>query len=155
VYIGRRPDLPGFDFAGIIADVQIYSRALSKAEIGEVMLGAVPDRASDRSRRSRLAQSAPILLPELRGPYDTEIPLAAASLGLLIAVACMGLWREGTPLLYSALSFAAGLLLLPATAPDLPSFNLVLIPLTSLAGGASAVLSARQVTPNACASPPL
>jgi hypothetical protein len=44
----------------------------------------------------------------------------------------MGLWREGTPLLYSALSLAAGLLLLPATAPDLPSFNLDLIPLTSV-----------------------
>jgi hypothetical protein len=40
--------------------------------------------------------------------------------------------------------FAASLLLLPAIAPNVPSFNLWLIPFVTLAGGVSVVVSARR-----------
>ena len=47
VYVGRRSNLEGFEFAGSIDDVRIYSRALTKAEITAVMRGAVPDNVQE------------------------------------------------------------------------------------------------------------
>jgi hypothetical protein len=71
-------------------------------------------------------------------PEDKYIPVAAAGAGLLVAVACIGLWPCGGGLLWLLVSLAAGFLLPTST---LPPINLWLIPLTSLAGGASVVVS--------------
>jgi hypothetical protein len=72
---------------------------------------------------------------------DEKIPAVAAAVGVLVAFACVGLWPLAGSLLYLLSSLAGGLLLLPATASTLPSFNLWMIPLVSLAGGASVVAS--------------
>jgi len=152
-YIGRRSDLDGFGFAGSIRDVRIYSFALTNDEIAAVMWGeSVNGTAVDRSGASvasntkqpsdstgRSPQCAPI-----SEPGDQWIPLMAASIGVLVTVACIGLWPSASSLLYLFPSFAAGLLLLPAIAPNVPSFNLWLIPLVTLAGGASVVVSVRR-----------
>lgn len=147
VYLGRRTDLEGFGFTGIIDDVHIYSIVLSKAEIVAVMHGLDVDRGREkgvnRSDGTRRTKNAGIPCAVLSEPYDIEIPLAAAAVGVLAAVACVGLWPVATSVRYVAASFAAGLLFLPGIAFELPSFNLVLIPLTSIAGGACVVLSMR------------
>ena len=49
VYIGRRSDGAGFEFAGFIHDVRIYSRALNAAEIVSDMRGHVTDRFGTRA----------------------------------------------------------------------------------------------------------
>jgi hypothetical protein len=71
-------------------------------------------------------------------------PGIAATLGVLVTVACVGLWPSAKPLFCLVVSLAAGLLLLPATASTLPSFNLWMIPLLSLVGGASVAASVRR-----------
>jgi hypothetical protein len=65
-----------------------------------------------------------------------------------VAVACLGLWPVGRwPTLGAALcllvSLAAGLALLLLASSTLPAINLVLFPLTSLAGAASVIVSVR------------
>jgi hypothetical protein len=40
VYVGRRSDLKGYEFAGSIDDVRVYSLALTQAEIAAAMHGA-------------------------------------------------------------------------------------------------------------------
>jgi hypothetical protein len=147
VYIGRRSDLEGFGFAGLIRDVRIYSFALTNDEIaavmrGESVNGAAADRAaSNTSEAGRSTEQNP-QCRVISEDSDQWIPLKAASLGVLIAVACIGLWPSASPLLYVFSSFAAGLLLLPAIVANVPSFNSWLIPLVTVAGGASVVISA-------------
>ena len=77
---------------------------------------------------------------------DASIPGAAAVLGVLIAIACVGLWPSAAPLLCVVVSFAAGLLLVAARASTLPVLGLWMIPLVSLAGGASVALSVGRRT---------
>jgi hypothetical protein len=138
VYVGRRSDLKGFEFAGSIDDVRIYSFALTNAEVAvDMQGGTVPEPAAQRmSPNPSCAVSSE--------PEDAKIPGAAAVLGVLAAVASIGLWPPARPLLRLAVSLAAGLLLLPAIAPNLPLFSLSTIPVVSLAGGASVTLSARR-----------
>jgi len=69
--------------------------------------------------------------------------MAAAS-GVLVAIACVGLWPSAGSRLYLAVSFAAGWLLLPALASTLPSLDLWMIPLVSFVGGASVAMSVRR-----------
>ena len=149
VYIGRRSDLEGFGFAGLIRDVHIYSFALTNDEIaavmrGESVNGAAADRAANNtSKAGRTTEQNPqcTVISEVG---DQWIPVMAASLGVLVAVACIGLWPSASSLLHVFSSFLAGLLLLPAIGPNVPSFNLWLIPLVTLAGGVSVVVSARR-----------
>ena len=154
LYVGRRSDLEEFDFAGAIDDVRIYSLALTKAEIAEVMHGTVihdrHGRTIRRDAESGVNSSRGVRRPaELNAPCpksdpaDAETPGAAAALGVLVAVACVGLWPSVGSLLCVVISFAAGLLLIPATAPNLPPLSLWTLPLLSLAGGASVVISLR------------
>src|SRR4029453_1022214 len=75
---------------------------------------------------------------------DARIPGAAAALGVLVAVACVGFWPSAGGLLGVAASVIAGLLLLLVTPATLPAMNLWLIPLTTIAGGASVAVSVRR-----------
>lgn len=152
-YIGRRSDLEGFGFAGLIRDVRIYSFALTNDEIAAVMGGeSVNGAAADRAAASAESNTSEARRTTEQNPQctviseagDQWIPETAASLGVLVAVACIGLWPSGSSLLYLFSSFAAGLLLLPAIVPNVPSFNLWLIPLVTLAGGMSVVVSVRR-----------
>ena len=50
VYIGRRSDLEGFGFAGLIRDVRIYSFALTNDDIAALMRGeSVNGEGADRA----------------------------------------------------------------------------------------------------------
>jgi hypothetical protein len=164
VYIGRRGGRDGQPFGGLIRDVRIYSRALTRAEIATDMTGAVADgmvaeggagegapgatgeetrgvRAAERHHNSR----APCAIASDR--EDGEIPIAVAGLGLLAAVACLGLWPSGGGPLSLVVSFAAGFVLLLVASPTLPSINQWLFPLTSLAGAISVAVSVRSPVP--------
>jgi hypothetical protein len=150
VYVGKRSDLEGYEFAGSIAEVRIYSFALTNTEIeaamrGEVIEGVAAHRvvgsgvnSSRGAGRSTDEGSRCVVFSE---GEDEKIPAVAAAVGVLVAFACVGLWPLAGSLLYLLSSLAGGLLLLPATASTLPSFNLWMIPLVSLAGGASVVAS--------------
>jgi hypothetical protein len=153
VYVGKRGDLEGYEFAGSVEDVRIYSIALTSAEIAAVMRGEAIDgvaaqrvagsvvNSSRGAGRSTDDVSRCTVSSEVG---DEKVPAVAATLGVLVAFACIGLWPSAGSRLYLFSSFAAGLLLLPATAPTLPSFNLWTIPLVSFAGGASVVVSMRR-----------
>jgi hypothetical protein len=145
--------LEGYQFAGFIHDVRIYSFALTDTEIAVVMRGEVIDgvaahRVEGSSVNSRhgagrsTEQCSECAVFSEGG--DEKVPAVAATLGVLVAFACVGLWPSAGSLLYLFSSFAAGLLLLPATASALPSFNLWMIPLVSFAGGASVAVSVRR-----------
>lgn len=153
VYVARRSDSENFEFAGLIRDVRIYSFALTNDEIAAVMRGeSVSDAAADHAVGSVDGSGAGDTTKKERQcaviseEGDQWIPLMAASLGVLVAVACMGVWPSGSTLLCVFSCLASGLLLLPAIAPNVPSFNLWLIPLVTLAGGVSVVASARRCT---------
>ena len=152
VYVGKRSDLDTYEFAGSIDDVRIYSFALTQTEIAAAMRGEVvsdPAAASaagsgaKRVRDGGLAADPGSRCGVFSEGGDERIPLVAAILGVLVAVACAGFWPSAGPQLSLLLSVVASLLLLPATAPTLPSFTLWMIPLVSLAGSASVAFSLR------------
>jgi hypothetical protein len=146
VYLGKRTDLEGFDFAGSLDDVRIYSIALTSAEIDTVMRGSPVVRATKRGgsdQTTMLSRSPDEPCGVLSEPYDKHIPIAAAAIGVLAAIGCIGLCPNAKPLIHLAVSFAAGALLLPISASALPAFNLLLIPLVSLGAGASAAFGVR------------
>jgi hypothetical protein len=152
VYIGTRSDRAGYEFAGFIRDVRIYSRALKAAEITSDMKGRVadisaPDRAvgenPDNGRKLERNALIHARCAVSSDHEDKDFPIAAAGVGLLVAVAGVGLWPYGSGFLWLVVSLAAGLLLPSST---LPAINLWLVPLTSLAGGASVVVSIRRAT---------
>jgi VanZ family protein len=150
LYVGRRADQKSYEFAGAIGDVRLYSRALTQAEILADMHGTAiesqpgppgthPAIGSDDVARDRFASC------RMRSDdEDARIPGAAAALGVLVAVACVGFWPSAGGLLGVAASVIAGLLLLLVTPATLPAMNLWLIPLTTLAGGASVAVSVRR-----------
>jgi VanZ family protein len=151
VYIGRRSDMAGFEFAGTIRDVRIYSRALTGAEIVLDMHGHVPDASGpQRSARADTDGSQAARNRSVHAPCaiasddeDEHIPIAAAGVGVLVAMAGVGLWPSAGGLIWLMVGFAAGALL-PCSA--LPPMNLWLVPLTSLAGSAAVVFSIRRAT---------
>jgi hypothetical protein len=150
VYVGKRTDIEGYQFAGSIRDVRIYSLALTSAEIEAVMLRETIQGMAVRT----VAGSGPNSSRGSGGPTDRfdrctviseggdeRLPAVAAILGALVAFVCIGTWPSAGLIVYLLSSCAAGLLLLPPTASTLPRFNLWMIPLVSLAGGASVVAS--------------
>jgi hypothetical protein len=139
---GRRSDSDPGDFAGDIADVRIYSLPLAKAEIAADMHGSKhgfalqgaagldhgpPPRPEDRKEECSF-------VPD---PEDEKIPGGAATLGVLAAIACVGLFQSSGQRRCLIASLAAGLLLIPATAPALPTLTRWMMLLVTLAGGAS------------------
>ena len=148
VYIGRRSDSEGFGFDGLIRDVRIYSLALTSDEIAAVMRGeSVTGAPADSVARSSETASSPEQDPQCKVISETGdhwIPLTVASLGILVGVVWVGLWPSASPLLNVFCSFIAGLLFLLPIIPNVPSFNLWLIPLVTFAGSMSVVLSASR-----------
>ena len=134
-YVGRRGNSDQYNFSGSIDNVRVYSFALTKSQIAADWRGEVI-HAPATWRAAVVPSCAPLSVRE-----DKEIPAAAALLGMLVAVACIGIWPSAAPLLALGISFAAGLFLLRVTGPNLPSFNTWMVPLISLAGGATIVAS--------------
>jgi len=148
VCVGRRPDFRGFEFAGLIDDVRIYSRALKQAEIEKAMNGVrigshLPGKAAH-------ALAGQILEKRLTGhadrchqptrAEDALVPGLMVAVGVLSGLACAGFW-PGHRLSILGVSLAVGLLLYPAAVVTLPPYVLWMIPLLSLTGGASVAVS--------------
>jgi VanZ family protein len=149
VYVGRRPDLKGFEFAGLIDEVRIYSVALTEAEIAGVMHGGdvaavrrAPRTDTDSGREAwRNPYAACTWVSERE---DARIPGAVAMFGVLLAVACVGFWPSAHPMLCLVVSFLGGAFLFHFAASTLPSFNLWMFSLTGLAAGVSVAVSVRD-----------
>jgi len=151
--VGRRSDLEGFPFTGAIDDVRIYSLALTKAEIVAMMGGASVDRpAGQHTSETDLAGRRSAGRLGSRGATcdwssefeDARIPGAVAVLGVLVAVAGIGLWPSARPWQWLVVGLLAGRLLLLVASGTLPSLNAWTFPLTSLAGAVSVVVSLRR-----------
>jgi hypothetical protein len=143
VYIGRRSDLDGFGFAGSIDDVRVYSFALTSQEVVADMRGKVIQHATARNSGRRPGGREPAC--EVLSEYeDSKIPLAAAMIGVLVAIACIGFRPSGGTWTCLVASYAAGLLLLPLMAPSMPLLSRWMMPLVSLAGGVSIAASIRS-----------
>lgn len=142
VFIGRR-DTWDFEFSGAVDDVRIYSAALTGAEIAEVMEGK---RLGSLSLASQLREpgvhEGECLI--YSDSADGRIPGAVASLGVLLAIASVCLWRKGGPFLGLAISLMAGLFPFATRADSLPPFNLWMMPLISFVGGVSVAISIRS-----------
>ena len=149
VYLGRRSDQGGFEFSGAIDDVRIYSLALTQAEIAAAMHGKPVDRLAAQPTAAnephRGAAERPVNSAEpCTGSSDREdskVPLAAAALGLLVAIACISFRPSAGPALLLIVSFAAGFLFFPATSSTPLLWT---TPLISFAGGASVAVSLRR-----------
>jgi hypothetical protein len=145
VYVGRRSNLEGFEFAGSIDDVRIYSRALTKAEITAVQRRAGPDdvqefrTAREHTRDLSSLPGHPAACAVQSDYEDSQLPAAASVLGVLVAVAVAGLLPSGGWLPCLVVCLAAGMLLLPGAGSTVPLLGRLVIPLTSLAGGVSVV----------------
>ncbi len=144
VYVGRRSNIKGFEFAGSVDDVRIYSRALTKAEVSAELHGTAIDELDEQVAAHSAGSRSPVAGTERPIPCggqsdyeDALLPGAAAVLGVFVAVACAGLWPSAGWPGCLAVSFVGGWFLLLGTASTLPAFCYWLIPLTSLAGGAS------------------
>ena len=150
VYVGRRSDSDQFGFAGEIDDARIYSLPLTKAEIVADMHGSVHSSALQRAAGSDHSRTPP--RPEDQkeecsgspDPEDKNLPGAAATLGVLAAIACAGLFPSSGPLRTLIASLAAGLLFVAATASTIPVLTRWVMLLLSLAGGASVAFTMRR-----------
>jgi Concanavalin A-like lectin/glucanases superfamily/VanZ like family len=148
VCVGTRADMRGFEFAGLIDDVHIYSRALEQVEIEKTMEGARID--SPAAGKAVYALPSNILAKRLNGHVDrcyrptrsddAIVPGLMVAVGMLSAVACAGFWPGHRPSLLGV-SLAVGLMLVPAAAIILPPYVPWILPLLSLAGGASVAAS--------------
>jgi hypothetical protein len=142
VYIGRRRDLEGYEFAGAIDEVRIYSFALTREEVVADMNGEIIQRAGTNEASRERGRGA---VCGVSSEYeDSEIPLTAAALGVFTAIACIGFRPSIGNLPCLATSLAAGVLLLPVMAPSVPLLSRWMMILVSLAGGVSVVVSRRR-----------
>jgi hypothetical protein len=132
--LARRHNEAGYEFAGSLDDVRIYSLALTEGQIRTVMHGG---DVEGTNKHDAAAQTAGRI--HMSDSQDIRLPLAAAALGMLAAVAILSLWPSAGRVVGLLASPLAGLLLLPPVLAYLPWFNLWLVPLVSLAGGASVV----------------
>ncbi|MGO9599968.1 MAG: LamG domain-containing protein [Isosphaeraceae bacterium] len=149
VRVGQRADLRGFEFAGFIDDVRIDSRALTQMEIEKAMIGV--EIGNHPAGKTAYTLACEIL--EKRPPdrvrhchqstrdEDSIVPGLMIAVGVLTALACAGFWPgHRLPILIANLT--AGLLVVPTTATTLlPLYFVCMLPLLSLAGGASVAIS--------------
>ena len=146
VYVGKRSNSYQYGFAGEIGDVRIYSLPLTKAEIVADMHGLVHSSwlqavGSDQSRKPKDQQEECSGYPD---PEDKNLPIEAAILGVLAAVACAGLFPSSGTLRTLIASLAAGLLFVAATVSTTPVLADWVTLLASLAGGASVGFTMRR-----------
>jgi hypothetical protein len=145
--VGRRGKGDGFEFAGSIDDVRIYSRALEQAEIEADMETATTQPVSlpAKGTSSGALERADTACAPKPAEADARISGLVVTFGLLVAAACVGLWPSAAyrwPCL--ALSLAAGFLLMPTLAPNVPGYYVKIIPLLTLAGGVAVVSATRS-----------
>jgi VanZ family protein len=148
-FVGRRGDMRGFEFAGAIDDVRIYSRALSGREIADQASEAMPGSATAASLGDIDGQDAPAATNDACPLKNTDARVAGlvVAVGMLFAVVSVGAWpsrRFAAPTL--VLTLIAGAALVPALAPVIPAYLKFAVPFLTLAGGAVVVASVREAT---------
>ena len=145
----------GFEFAGLIDDVRIDSRALTQLEIEKAMIGVeIGNHPAGKTAHTRAGE-----ILEKRPPdrarhchqstrdEDAIVPGLMVAVGVLTALACAGFWPgHRLPILIANLT--AGLLVVPTTATTLlPLYFVCMLPLLSLTGGASVAISLGSARP--------
>jgi VanZ family protein len=149
VFVGRRGGQRGYEFAGLIDDVRIYSRVLTQDEL-EAEIHAVPPTltlpAPTTPRATNGAPASSDVGLACRAPAVDSDPAKVAGpvvgVGMLVALGCVGLWptsRFRVPCLI--LSVLAGFLLIPSITPVVPAFFRSFVPVLTLAGGVSVAMS--------------
>ena len=149
VYVGKRSDSYEFNFTGEIGDVRIYSLPLTKAEIVADMHGSVHSSGlqaagSDYSPTPSRPEDQQEQCAGYPDPEDKVLPIAAAILGLLAAIACAGLFPSSGAHRTLIASLAAGLFFVAAMASAIPPLTRWVILLLSLAGGVSVGFTMRR-----------
>ena len=149
VYVGRRSNSDQCGFAGEIGDARIYSLPLAKAEIVADMHGSehssgLQAAGSDHSRTPPRPEDQKEECSGSPDPEDKNLPSAAATLGVLAAIACAGLFPSSRTLRTLIASLAAGLLFVAATASTIPLLTRWVLLLLSLAGGGSVGFTMRR-----------
>jgi hypothetical protein len=154
VCVGRRPDFTGFEFAGLIDDVCIDSRALTQMEIEKAMIGIEIGNHPAGKTAHTLAGIMLVKRPPDSVRHcqlstrveDSSVPGLMVAGGVLTALACAGFW-PGHRLSVLIANLTAGLLLVATTAATLlPLYFVCMLPLLSLAGGASVAISLRSAS---------
>jgi VanZ family protein len=142
VYVGRAARPAGFEFAGSIDDVRIYSRALSQDEIRADMTAA---STPAEARKTLRLDSSDNVCPSLE-PADARSGGMLVAVGVLIAIACAGLWPMRH---YRAValvsSTVAGVLLIPSVSSLVVGHYAWFVPALTLVGGAAGAASLESV----------
>ncbi len=144
-YIGRRASGSGFEFVGSIDDVRIYSRALTQREIEAEISATLAERSILPS--TGVSDTDNTVCPSREEPVDSRGSGLVVLLGLLVAVAFLGFQPTISRRTLWLVTFAAGFLLLPTLGATLPAGYKWLLPLLTLAGGASIAASVRLPVP--------
>jgi len=144
--IGRRGDLDGFEFSGLINDVRVYSRALNVSEIADLAQRSTVERVRPTD------SAAPMVALAIRDnrecgwsaePEDARLPALVVLTGISVAILCV--WAvTGFMVAGVVASLVIGLVMFSVSTPTLPSFNLWAFPLTALAGALSVLASIRR-----------
>ena len=135
----------GAAFPGAIDDVRIYSRALSEDEISAEYarvkgLALSVDGGEGHSHRHRVDVTCSPL-----GAADARMSGVVVAFGMLVGLACVGVWPSRRHLALSLLvSALAGIPLALRVSSTLPPHYRLAVPLLALLGSASVVLSNRE-----------
>jgi VanZ family protein len=149
VYVGRPGIGEGFEFAGSIDDVRIYSRALTQSEIQAETKRLMPDLSASGATAEQLSGGAfePSVSTDVcqsSEPVDAKVIGLIVCFGLLVGVACVGFWRTPAYRLPCLIvTLASGFLLYPAEITGMTSGERWMIPLFTLLGGMTAAASVR------------
>jgi len=136
----------GAAFPGAIDDVRIYSRALSEDEISAEyarVKGLAPPAdagGEGHSHRNRVDVPCPPL-----NAADARVSGVVVAFGMLVGFACVGAWPSRRYLVLSLLvSALAGIPMAFRVSSTLPPQYRLVVPLLTLLGSASVVLSNRE-----------
>lgn len=148
VYVGRRGRGEGFEFAGSVDDVQVYSRALTQSELEAetrrtMTTSSVPPSGNAPTGGSAPDPAAPGACPP-KGGADAKVVGLIMAFGLLVGVACAGFWPTPAyrgPCVIAGV--ASGLLLYSSGITTLSPGDRWVIPLFTLLGGIVAAASIR------------
>ncbi|MGB7217460.1 MAG: LamG-like jellyroll fold domain-containing protein [Vicinamibacterales bacterium] len=151
VYVGRRGRGEGFEFAGSIDDVQVYSRALTQRELDAetrrtMTTSSVPPTGNAPTDGSAPEPAVPGACSP-KGGADAKVVGLIVAFGLLVGVACAGFWPTPAcrgPCLIAGV--ASGLLLYSSGITTLPPGDRWMIPLFTLLGGIVAAASIRTAS---------
>lgn len=156
LYIARRPDLRGAEFAGFIDDVRIYSHPLTRSEVSSVMRegpAASPGELKETSTRPRSACDAAVKhdsVPPGRSctivsePEDVRIPVMAAAIGVLMALSVFGWWPAAPWPLALGLSLVGGCICMRVIAWSTTSLVPWFVPVAAMMGASAVVSSLRR-----------